>query len=286
MEINKLTTREELKTYFETDKYPTQNQFSDLIDSLRHKEDILTSKEVVILANSLASIDNGYILYSSMNHNGDLKFPIVVSQQDSEDQLITLVKTETDGKKQYFFGNPPYTIKTKEFPTEVLDETEYYVLSWQINTSYQMFRLFGNNLPTIPDGFELGTLEGKRLILQIYKMNLGQKIDILNTNIKFVNKTEVPIEYRVTANYWNCLYTNKDIITNHYNISDYLYFYYKADLQEIDQSIECKLYDADNDILLTTSYLNAGQNNQNWEGGQASGTRNIRIECSYQDTGK
>ncbi|MDF2834256.1 MAG: hypothetical protein K0Q82_3362 [Chryseobacterium indoltheticum] len=32
MEIEELTTRDQLKTYFETGKYPTQSQFSDLID--------------------------------------------------------------------------------------------------------------------------------------------------------------------------------------------------------------------------------------------------------------
>uniref|UniRef100_A0AAU6WM68 Uncharacterized protein n=1 Tax=Chryseobacterium endophyticum TaxID=1854762 RepID=A0AAU6WM68_9FLAO len=39
MENNKLPTRQELKTYFETDKYPTQSQFANLIDAYWHKED-------------------------------------------------------------------------------------------------------------------------------------------------------------------------------------------------------------------------------------------------------
>jgi hypothetical protein len=280
---NKLTTREELKTYFETEKYPTQSQFSDLIDSLKHKQDVLTNKEAIILANSLASIDNGYILYSIMNHNEDAEFPINVSQQDSEDQLINLFGTANEGRKQYFFGNPPYIVKAKEFPTEVLKENEYSLLTWQINPNYQMYRVFGNNLPTIPDGFEFGTLENKRLVIQINKMNLGQKIDILNTSIKFVNKTEVPIQYRVSASYWNSLYTNKDIITDHYSIGDYLFFYCKADLREINKTIECKFYDADNDSLIMTGYLYAGQDNQDGGGGQVSGIRNVRIECIYQE---
>ena len=36
MEKNKLTTREELKSFFETGDYPTQNQFAQLINSYAH----------------------------------------------------------------------------------------------------------------------------------------------------------------------------------------------------------------------------------------------------------
>jgi hypothetical protein len=58
MDDNKLIPRDQLKTYFETGKYPTQNQFSDLIDSLKHKGDLLTKREIVIFANSMMAIDN------------------------------------------------------------------------------------------------------------------------------------------------------------------------------------------------------------------------------------
>ncbi|GAA5084359.1 hypothetical protein GCM10023210_04100 [Chryseobacterium ginsengisoli] len=283
MEKNELISREELKTYFKTGKYPTQSQFSNLIDSFKHKGDVLTNKEVVIIANSLAAMTNGAIQYNIMNDSGELHFSIVVSQQDAEDQIIEIDNTKGEWKRTYFFGNAPYNITAKEFSAEALKGTEYYNLYYQIHPDYAINRLFGNSLPMILDGFEFGTLEVKSFYLQINKIDLGQKINIVNTNIKFNNKTEIPIQYRIVGGNWSHIYTNKDIITDHYDIWDYLTFYYRADLREINQNIECKVYDADNDTLLMTSYLNAGQDNQNvFSGSSAMAIRNIRIECDYQ----
>lgn len=47
MEKNEFTTKEELKTYFGTGKYPTQSQFSDFIDSYWHKEENIESQETL-----------------------------------------------------------------------------------------------------------------------------------------------------------------------------------------------------------------------------------------------
>ncbi|ANF52039.1 hypothetical protein A0O34_16630 [Chryseobacterium glaciei] len=47
MEKNEITTKEELKTYFGTGKYPTQSQFSDFIDSYWHKEENIESQETL-----------------------------------------------------------------------------------------------------------------------------------------------------------------------------------------------------------------------------------------------
>ncbi|MCA6067908.1 hypothetical protein JI747_012005 [Chryseobacterium sp. RG1] len=286
MEKNELTTREKLKTYFETGKHPTENQFSDLIDSLKHRQDTLTDREVIIIANGLATLDKGYIQYY-INNVGDLKFPIVISSQDEEDQVINIGSTNGNEKKQYFYGNAPYTVKAKGFPAEGLGETEYYYLNCQIDEFTSMIRLYGNSLPTIPDGFEFGTLTGKNLILQMTKQNLGQRVNIVNTGIKLVNKTQVPIQYMPQSSYWTYIFTADDMVTDHYNAWDYLYLYYKADLREIDQSIECKVYDADNETLLMTTSLNARQNNQNvWAGDTIMKVRNIRIECEYQNMSK
>jgi len=47
MEKNEFTTKEELKAYFGTGKYPTQSQFSDFIDSYWHKEENIESQETL-----------------------------------------------------------------------------------------------------------------------------------------------------------------------------------------------------------------------------------------------
>jgi hypothetical protein len=286
MEKNELATREKLKTYFETGKHPTENQFSDLIESLRLKEDVLTNNEMAILANRLATMENGYIVYSG-NNIKDLEFSIVVNSKGEDDQVFTINNTEGREEKRYFLGDAPYSIKTKEFPAEGLGENEYYYMDCQIDGTYGINRLFGNNLDTIPDGFELGAVEETKFRLQLGKQDLGQKVKIINTSIKLVNTTEIVIQYATYGTFWSNVYTSRDIITDHYDLWDSLTFWYKADLRGITRSIECKAYDADNDTLLMTGILLPGQNNQNvWSGGIINGIRNLRIECDYQNMSK
>ncbi|KAB1231347.1 hypothetical protein [Chryseobacterium viscerum] len=285
MEENNVTNRDKLKTYFETGKHPTQGQFSDLIDSLKHKEDVLTNKEMVILANRLAIIDNAFAYYRT-NNIGNLEFQTVVVSQDEEDQVITVRETNNTMEKQFFLGSAPYTIKLKGISGETLKATEYYLLNCQISQSYTIARLFGNGLDAISDGFEFGVLESKILSLQIFKQDFGQNVKIVNTKIKFVNKTGMLIQYRVDGGLWSDKFKAEDTVTNHYDVQDYLSFFYKADLREINQSIQCDIYDSDNDSLLATSYLYGGQIQDAWYGGQIAGIRNIRIECNYSKNEK
>jgi hypothetical protein len=282
MEKNEITTREKLKTYFETGKYPTEGQFAELIDFFRLKEDVLTNKEMVTLSNNLASLDNGYIDYTVANIK-DLKFSIVISSKDEEDQTLTISNTYGKEEKRYFYGNAPYSISTKEFPVEELEKNEYYFLNSQIDETFAMNRLFGNNLTTIPDGFELGTVQNKKLYIQLSKQNFEQEINVVHTSFKLVNKTEIPIQYSLYGTYWSNKYTSEDTVTDHYDVWDSLGCLFKADLTEVNKSIECKTYNADNDELLMTGYLLPGQKNDNvWAGSIITGIRNARIECDYE----
>ncbi|AZA63001.1 hypothetical protein [Chryseobacterium indoltheticum] len=280
MEIEELTTRDQLKTYFETGKYPTQSQFSDLIDSFTLKEDVMTNREAIILANRLASIDNAFISFSKINV-GDLKFSIVVSTNDEPDQVISSGDFKSMIDRCYIIGSAPYTIKVNEISDGNLGETEYYSLLYQLNQTYSIYRIFGSNLNTVYDDFDFGKLENIGLPIQISKVNYGSRINVLHTSVKFVNKTEVSIQYRIEAAGWSDRYRDEDTVTDHYDIGDYLVFYYNADLRKTDQSIQCDIYDEDNDKLLTTGYLHAGQNQTSWNGGQVVEVRNVRIECYY-----
>ncbi|UKB82381.1 hypothetical protein LF887_15355 [Chryseobacterium sp. MEBOG06] len=280
MKENKPTLRDQLKTYFEKGKYPTQSQFADLIDSLRLREDVYTRRELAILANSLTSIDNIFVSFL-LNSIGNLKFSIVVSTNDEPDQVISSADFKSFLDKQYLIGNAPYTIKVKEILEGDLGETEYYGLTYQLNQSYSINRLFGNNLKTLPVGFDFGKLDSIGLPIQLSKGDYGKKINILNTGVTFVNKTEVPIRYRIEAPGWSSQYIAEDTITDHYDFGDYFSLYYNADLTKINQSIKCEVYNADNNTLLTTGYLPAGKNQNSLNGGQVIAVRNIRIECSY-----
>ncbi|WP_300685053.1 hypothetical protein [Chryseobacterium sp.] len=266
MKENKPTLRDQLKTYFEKGKYPTQSQFADLIDSLRLREDVYTRRELAILANSLTSIDNIFVSFL-LNSIGNLKFSIVVSTNDEPDQVISSADFKSFLDKQYLIGNAPYTIKVKEILEGDLGETEYYGLTYQLNQSYSINRLFGNNLKTLPVGFDFGKLDSIGLPIQLSKGDYGKKINILNTGVTFVNKTEVPIRYRIEAPGWSSQYIAEDTITDHYDFGDYFSLYYNADLTKINQSIKCEVYNADNNTLLTTGYLPAGKNQNSLNGG-------------------
>lgn len=282
MEENKLDKREELKTYFETGKHPTQNQFSNLIDSFKLKEDLVTNKDAVIIANSLnwVFINNAYVSYHTSNLNG-ARFQFTISPADEEDQELIIEDFSYNDKKQYFFGKAPYLIKAKELPAEGLGETEYYHISFGLEDGSTVARLIGNSLPKIPEGFVFGILKGKRLMLQIYRQDMGQKLNIVNTAIKFFNKTPLPVQYGVQANYWGHPFTLEDIVTDHYDAWDSLNLYFKADLRGIERPVACNIYDTDHNRLLTTVNLEAGQNYEMIGGNEIKGIRNIRIECDY-----
>ncbi len=282
MEENKLTSREELKTYFETGKHPTQGQFSELIDSLRHKNDVLTKRELVAFVNRMAYIDNAFVYYSA-NNIGDLEVQVVITSQDEEDQVIIIRDSTKVGTiRQFLLGSAPYTIAIeKTTGGGDLKGTEYYSFGYQLGNNYYVRRLFGNNLPAIPDGFDFGELKNYNVPIDIHKEDIQQKVNVVNTNITFINKTEIPIQYRAYSQYWGDKYKTEDSVTEHYDIWDFLYLYYNADLQEINQSIQCNVYDVDDDRLLTTGILNAGQSQESWWGGQVEKVRNVRIECSY-----
>ncbi|MDR3023940.1 hypothetical protein [Chryseobacterium sp.] len=285
MEENNLTTRDQLKNYFETGKYPTESQFADLIDSLRLREDVFTKKELAKFANSLTTLDNLFVNYLA-NGVGSLKFSIVISTNDEPDQVISSSDFKSLFDKQYVIGSAPYTIKIKEIFEGDLGETEYYILAYQLNQTYIINRLFGNNLKAVSAGFDFGEVESIGLPIQITKGAYGQKINVLNTSVKFINKTEVPILYRIEAVGWSNRYRDEDTVTDHYDLGDYLTFFYKADLTNINQHIKCDVYNADNNTLLTTGYLSAGQNQNSVNGGRINEVRNVRIECSYYENVK
>ncbi|NML57692.1 hypothetical protein [Chryseobacterium cheonjiense] len=285
METNEIITKEKLKTYFETGKYPTEHQFAELIDFLSIRDGVQSNKEMVTLANNLASLDNGYILYSTISiENG--KFPILVRSKEGEEQIFTVSNTGKE-EKRFFQGEAPYSVRTKEFQVEKLEGNRYYYLYSLIDDSYATNRLFGNNLPGIPEGMDLGTVENKKLYIQISNQDFDRKINNLHTRFTLVNKTDVLIQYALYGNYWSNRYTSEDMVTDHYDLGDSLACFYKADLRGVDKSIACRLYDEDNGTLLMTAYLLPNQKNQNvMAGGLINRVRNVRIECDYENLAK
>ncbi|KAA0129366.1 hypothetical protein FY557_05560 [Chryseobacterium sp. SN22] len=84
MENNKLSTRQELKSYFETDKYPTQSQFAGLIDAYWHKEDNIPKEKI-------AGLENLSINYALKWSPTDRK----LSLADSKGALVSEISLQT-----------------------------------------------------------------------------------------------------------------------------------------------------------------------------------------------
>lgn len=241
----------------------------------------LPNSEVVTIANLLASLPNGYIEYYS-NQIADNEFKILI-ESSADDQVITIAGENNNNPKQYFIGDAPYKIKVAEdFPTEGLGATEYYHIYWQVTNNYDIQRLIGNNLPTLPQGFNFGDLESQRFYFQVYKSNQGQVITIVNTDVTFNNNTNEQIRYRLEADNWGIPYTDEpSITTDHYNRWDYLYPRYEIDLSDSSQSVKFDAYNDDTGQLLRTATAQAGQNYTDLWGGGLNAVRNVRIEVNY-----
>lgn len=84
MENNKLPTRQELKSYFETDKYPTQDQFAGLIDAYWHKEENIPKEKI-------AGLENLSLNYTLQWSPTDRK----LSLADSKGALVSEISLQT-----------------------------------------------------------------------------------------------------------------------------------------------------------------------------------------------
>lgn len=91
MKKNKLTTKEELKTYFETGDRPNENQFSELIDAYWHKEEKIPKESI----EGLETISLDYDLHWSPT-NKKLSLADTKGNLLSEISLQTLDNEGTD----------------------------------------------------------------------------------------------------------------------------------------------------------------------------------------------
>jgi hypothetical protein len=278
-----------LKTFFETGDIPSQNQFADLIDSLKHQNDtavlVLTDQVIVSFANRLETIENPSVQYSLVNM-GDSLIKLDIAQENGENQTIEIRSNIYEmyfSGKQYLLGGGPFTVTIKELKSEELRTNEYYHLNLG-GQNGSMQRLIGNRLPTTLKDFKFDTIKGRgfTFFFSISKQNFGRELGIVHTNIEFVNKTDVPIEYRCYSYYWSDLYTTKDTITSHYDEWDYLSFECNADMTKEDYTIEFNVYDRDTKELLSSNYLNPGENYKGIGMGGVNGVRNVMIECTKQ----
>ena len=84
MENNRLPTRQELKSYFETDKYPTQDQFAGLINAYWHKEENIPKEKI-------AGLENLSLNYALQCSPTDRK----LSLADSKGALVSEISLQT-----------------------------------------------------------------------------------------------------------------------------------------------------------------------------------------------
>jgi hypothetical protein len=277
-----------LKTFFETGDIPSQNQFADLIDSLKHQNDsdplVITDDEIVSIANRLAAIENSSVEYG-LSNMGDLLIKLDIAQENGESQEIKIesnIYEPNTSKKQYLLGKGPFTVTIKELKSAELRPNEYYFISLG-GLSDRFQGLLGNKLPATLKDFQY-TIEGRGLTVyfSISKYNAGKELGIVHTNIEFINKTDVPIEYKCHGTFWSDVYRTENTVTAHYDEWDYISFTCNADMTKVDYTIAFNVYDSDTKELVSTSYLAPGENYKNAGMGGVNGVRNVLIECTKQ----
>lgn len=280
-----------LKTFFEKGDIPSQNQFEDLIDSFKHQNDtdtfVLTDQEIMSIANRLTSIDNASIEYEFENIADNSLIKLNIAQEKVENQEIEIrcnIYNSGIQQRRYFLGDGPFAVTIKEFKSEELQTNEYYSLSVTSQNNNKLLRLIGNKLPTTSlEGFEFGVIDSKSFHFSISKINLGKELNIVHTNIEFINKTDVQIEYKCQSSFWTDIYRSEDSVTAHYDEWDYLIFNYNADMTKEDYAIVCKVYDSDTKELLVTNYFLPRGNYKNFSNGvNATKVRNVMIECTKE----
>ncbi len=244
----------------------------------------LTEQEAAIISNLMETLDNGYIEYDCNGIQGH-EFNLAVEQQDYEGQVIKIAGEDTYGRKQYFIGNAPYTIKVEDFPKEGLEANEYFFISYSLEGYNTIEKLFGNTLPYLDKGYLLGTVNGDRFGFRAEKQNLGTQVNVVNTDVSFINHTNEDILYRLSSAYWSIWYQNDaSFKTEHFDKWDYLLATYRINLADSDKSVVIEIYNADTDELLKTATANKGGAYDGLWGGQVNAVRNIRIEANYQET--
>jgi hypothetical protein len=280
-----------LKTFFEKGDIPSQNQFEDLIDSFKHQNDtdtlVLTDQEIMSIANRLTSIDNASVEYEFDNMADNSLIKLDIAQENAENQEIEIrcnVYNSGIQQRQYFLGNEPFTVTIKEFKSEKLQANEYYSLDVTSRNNNKLLRLIGDKLPTTTlEGLEFGVIDSKSFLFTISKINLGKELNIVHTNIEFINKTDVLIEYKCQSAFWTDVYRTEDSVTSHYDEWDYLIFNYNADMTKADYTIACKVYDRETKKLLVANYFLPGGNYRNFSNGvNATKVRNVIIECTKE----
>lgn len=104
MEENGLTTKEKLKTYFEEGKYPTQSQFSDLIDSYWHKSEAIESHETLAtVVDRSNSVPKQGIKFVQDKNNPSYKIELRVNTK-TWSQWFGNMNPDHTGTYNYSFG--------------------------------------------------------------------------------------------------------------------------------------------------------------------------------------
>ena len=99
--------------------------------------------------------------------------------------------------------------------------------------------------------------------------------------VEFINNTSEDIKYQPNSGNWTFgSYIEESQTFEHYSMWDYLRFYLRMDLSQASQNIVAQIRD-ENDNVIRTTNINAGQNYDNQYINQANGYRKLKLVIDY-----
>lgn len=253
----------------------------------------ISERDARILANALFSPQGAKFTYYSNQIPGGVFLPVEVSQQGEPNQIINITNTNGQQKNLYMIGNPVYNARINQCPNPTLQVGEYLYLNWyrdQNNPQNDRQILFGNNLGPLPANFNLGDFNTD-FYIDFSKQNFGQQLSYVSTDIEAINNSSVASskiliqangQYYKSEAYKVSEIPNGHIITNHFNIWDYIYPYWQVNMvgEANGNGIKFELFDS-NDVLQGTQYAYNNNNYQGWNWiGQVYGQRTAKVIIS------
>ncbi len=287
-------SREKLKTFFETNKKPGQEDFEKLIDAFVHKDEYekvnpealiagLSEKTILDLANRIEYSEYP-IIRSNVSGMAEDFIDIAFTWADKSEQVLKLTGSSRFSREFRLLSKGLYTLTVKEAAVQTLKENEYISFSISLGPGQEFLRLVGHNLSDL-SGQKIEVNEiYEDMEISVEKETFSQSIEEDQGNIRFFNNTSANISYKTTSSEHMSLFRKEDSTFTFYNLSDQVSFRYKADLTNETKKIECKLFNEETGELLSTAFLNPAVNHLNLWGGTAKvdSGKSFRIECDYQ----
>ena len=240
--------------------------------------DNLTYLENRDLCNKVFNFDGGLIEYFISTD-----FIVDLSIQQTGVENIQLTDSFQTNRKFYVKEQGVYSLLLNSLQQQPnLGPTEYYYINYQLGNIFNAQKIFGNNLGSLPAGFQLFNNAFGRTYFSIQKINVGTTLSPNPVNVTYINNTSEQLGYRLETSYNGQIpqysSSNFEVFSNSWNGFNVYAF---ANLTNVAVPIFMEFWDNNTNSLLNTITLNAGQNYQNQYIWGTNYISDLRIEFRY-----